>query len=114
MRILLICFALVGSINANAFIARNCETKLTEFSQAFLMKNSVEMFNAKSEQLTIEFLSFKNTTPGSFDQEYEVVIDVTWPSETSNFPFGTVLTLTLYSPRICDRLELRGISGTGN
>lgn len=114
MRLLLLSVLTITSLQAQAFVETDCKAKLTAFSRQFLKKNAKEIFNTKKENLSFRFLSFKNTTPGSFDQQYEVMVDVTWPSKIDNYSNGTTLKLTMYAPFICDRLELRGIVETDN
>ncbi len=109
MKTIILLAALFSSFSANAFIESGCERKLTEFTISFLQKNSLEMFKTEKENLTIDFLSFANTTPGSFYQGYEVKVQVSWPSEVTNFPFKRDLALKFHSPFICDRLEVRQI-----
>jgi|FLYM01.1.fsa_nt_gi hypothetical protein len=103
---------LCGSINAHAYVEKECQRKIVQFSTKFLKSNSQNIFNTEPKNLKFKFLSFSNPTPGSFDQEYITTIDVEWPTPGGNmdYTFGRLVTLKLYSPRICDRLEVRGIS----
>lgn len=114
MRLLLLALLASASLQTNALVEKDCERKLIGFSKQFLKKNAQEMFNTNKENLELKFLDFRNTTPGSYYQQYEVVVDVTWPSGLESYSSGTTLTLTLYSPFICDRLELREISEANN
>lgn len=99
----------LASLQSYALVEDPCQKKLTQFSKAFIKKNALELLNAKAKLLSFEFINFKNITPGSYYQEYEVKVDVTWPSKTKNYPFASVITLKIYSPFICDRFEVRGL-----
>lgn len=100
---------ILASLQGHAVVENSCQKKLAQFSKSFIKKNASELLNAKAKLLSFEFISFKNTTPGSYYQEYEVKIDVSWPSKTKNYPFASVITLNIYSPFICDRFEVRGL-----
>lgn len=98
------------AFSSQAYVEKECRKQISQFAKEFISKNSYELLNTEAQNLSFEFSSFRNTTPGSYDQKYEVHIYVAWPSKIRNLPNERILNFKLYSPFICDRLELRGFS----
>lgn len=62
---------------------------------------------------TIRFLSFKNTTPGSYNQEYSAQLELVSSVGVDSGTNVTRLDVTFASPFICENLQIASVTNLG-